>query len=209
MNKVLIRILGKTLILPFRVQLAQIGGAYKPYLRILDTAELARFNLRGLTPEMFCVNIADQVNMRGLLSGVVENEQQIAVARWLIDADEYQAALQIKPDHYYWQARLAQLDGYIASLDDEFIEFEMRAVVADYGVRLTVVTANIGDKIAPYLCYQFDTYRADEWQGIAPAEGFLATLRDHLAQMLHAIANAGVVLTAIIDETDYAGSAPC
>ncbi|MBZ0092958.1 MAG: hypothetical protein K8F27_12160, partial [Sulfuricellaceae bacterium] len=56
---------------------------YLKYQAVIDQlADLSRFDLRGLTPEMFCVNISDAVNIRGVLSGNVENEQQIFVARW-------------------------------------------------------------------------------------------------------------------------------
>ncbi len=213
LNKVLVRILGKTLILPFQMMLGQLRPdlTYQPYIRVLPTADLARFNLRGLTPEMFCVNIADQVNVRGLLSGVVDNEQQVLVAQWLIDEDEYRAALQVKPDHTYWLARLAQLDGYVATLDDEFVELEMRvmpgAADSGYGYRLTVVTADIGDKVAPYASYQFDSYVENDWQGIAPAAEYLPELRQYLAQTVQQIADAGVILTTVFDETDYVGVA--
>jgi hypothetical protein len=208
LNKVLIRILGKTLILPFQVRLsaARSTVAALSYIQIFPTADLARFNLRGLTPEMFCVNIADQVNVRGFLSGTVENEQQILVAQWLIDEDEYRAALQVKPDHAYWLARLAQINGYLPSHDEEFIEIEHR-VDGIHGYRLTVVTADIGDKVAPYASYQFDSYQAHEWQGLVPDDQYLSELRQHLADTLQNIAQEGVKLTAVFDETDYAGVA--
>ncbi|WP_162085218.1 hypothetical protein [Sulfuriferula nivalis] len=208
MNKVLVRILGKTLILPFQMRLSTARSAIAalPYVQIFPTADLARFNLRGLTPEMFCVNIADQINVRGLLSGTVENEQQILVAQWLIDEDEYRAALQVKPDHAYWVARLAQIHGYLPTLDEEFVEIE-QLVDGVHGYRLTVVTADIGDKIAPYASYQFDSYQAHEWLGLVPDNQYLSELRLHLADTLQNIAQAGVKLTAVFDETDYAGVA--
>ncbi|MEQ1668920.1 MAG: hypothetical protein ABL868_10740, partial [Sulfuriferula sp.] len=207
------RILGKTLILPFHMQLGLVraDATCQPYIRVLATADLARFNLRGLTPEMFCVNIADQVNVRGYLSGIVENEQQIQVAQWLIDEDEYHAALQVRPSHQHWVAWLAQVDGYVADIDEEFIEFECHSLpVANdsgCGYRLTVVSADIGDKIAPYASYQFDSYANKDWQYAALAAENLPALRKALAQTLQQIADAGVVLTAIFDETDYAGIA--
>ncbi|BBP01437.1 hypothetical protein SFSGTM_21450 [Sulfuriferula nivalis] len=204
----LVRILGKTLILPFQMRLSTARSAIAalPYVQIFPTADLARFNLRGLTPEMFCVNIADQINVRGLLSGTVENEQQILVAQWLIDEDEYRAALQVKPDHAYWVARLAQIHGYLPTLDEEFVEIE-QLVDGVHGYRLTVVTADIGDKIAPYASYQFDSYQAHEWLGLVPDNQYLSELRLHLADTLQNIAQAGVKLTAVFDETDYAGVA--
>jgi hypothetical protein len=208
LNKVLIRIAGKTLILPFQVLLGQLraDAQYQPYVRVLATPDLARFNLRGLTPEMFCVNIADQVNVRGFLSGTVESEQQVPVAQWLIDEEEYHAALQVQPDHDYWVARLAQLDGYVAA-EEEFIEFGIRLTGKGYGYQLTVVTADIGDKVAPYASYQFDSFDENEWLGITPDARYLPELRQQLAITLQAIADAGVKLTAVFDETDYAGVA--
>ena len=210
MNKVLIRILGKTLILPFQMQLALMhtSATCQPYIRVLATADLARFNLLGLTPEMFCVNIADQVNVRGYLSGIVENEQQVLVAQWLIDEDEYHAALQIRPSHQHWVVWLTQVDGYVAGTDEEFIEFECRSLPltddSGYGYRLTVVSVDIGGNIAPYASYQFDSYAGNDWQYIAPAVEILPALRKALTQTLQEIANAGVILTTVFDETDYA-----
>lgn len=208
LNNVLIRIAGKTLILPFQVLLGQLrlDAQYQPYIRVSATADLARFNLRGLTPEMFCVNITDQVNVRGFLSGTVENEQQVPVAQWLIDAEEYHAALQVRPNHDYWVARLVQLDGYVAA-EEEFIEFGVRLTGKKYGYQLTVVTADIGDKVAPYASYQFDSFDENEWLGIAPDARYLPELRQQLAKTLQTITDAGVKLTAVFDETDYVGSA--
>ncbi|MBZ0092942.1 MAG: hypothetical protein K8F27_12080, partial [Sulfuricellaceae bacterium] len=84
MKKVLISIQGKTLILHYQVNPAPVRNCScrASYITVLPPADLSRFDLRGLTPEMFCVNISDAVNIRGVLSGNVENEQQIFVARW-------------------------------------------------------------------------------------------------------------------------------
>ena len=95
MNKILITIQGRTLILYYQIKrsLAHKSTGSANYIHVLPSAELTRFNLKGLTPEMFCVNIADMVNIRGLYTGQVENERQISVAKWEINYEEY---LQIK-----------------------------------------------------------------------------------------------------------------
>ena len=66
LNKILITIQGRTLILYYQIRQRPLAMGAKPvqYIAVLPAPELARFNLKGLTPEMFCVNIADMVNIR-------------------------------------------------------------------------------------------------------------------------------------------------
>jgi hypothetical protein len=87
LNKLLITIQGRTLILYYQVKQGMVRNntAHKSYIEVLPSDELARFDLKGLTPDMFCVNIADMVNIRGLFSGQVENEKQLPVARWQLN----------------------------------------------------------------------------------------------------------------------------
>lgn len=211
MKKVLITIQGKTLILQYQVQpgLMRKGIGWKPYIQVLPSAELAGFNLRGLTPDMFCVNISDRVNVRRQLSGVVENEQQQPVARWEIDEDDYRAALNVKLTHTQIVGLLTPLPGFVEEIDEEFIEFEQRVIPYSAeagtasGYRLTIVTTNIGEKVAPFAYYQLDIHTEDGWQGYAPPTAQHERIRRALAVQLHAIADAGVQLTQVDDATDY------
>ena len=211
MQKILITIQGRTLILQYQVKsgLIRNGTGWKPYIQVLPSAELERFNLHGLTPDMFCVNIADMVNVRSWLSGVVENEQQLPVARWQIDTEDYRQALSsCRLSHPQIVDLLRGLPGYVGEFDAEFIEFE--AVLADQqgniainGYRLTIVTQNIGNKIAPYASYNLDVCSGDEWQGYPPPDQDHEVLRVALTLSLAAISAAGVMVTQVYDATDY------
>ena len=216
MKKILITIQGKTLILHYQVKhgLVRKGSGWATYIEVLPSAELARFDLKGLTPEMFCVNISDMVNIRGLFSGQVENERQVPVARWEINHEDYLQATSTqaaKLTHLQIVDLLASLPGYIQESDDQFIDFE-ESVVPDEtgepatfsGYRLTIVTEDIDDKVAPYAYYNLDTHTPDGWQGYPPPQADYEPIRTALANKLQAIREAGVQLTQVDDETDYA-----
>ena len=210
-QKILITIQGRTLILQYQVKsgLIRNGAGWKPYIQVMPSAELGRFNLRGLTPDMFCVNIADMVNVRSWLSGVVENEQQLPVARWQIDTEDYRQALSsCRLSHSQIVDLLRGLPGYVGEFDDEFIEFEavladQQGNVASNGYRLTIVTQDIGDKIAPYASYNLDVCNGDQWQGYPPPDQDHEALRIALTLSLAAISAAGVMVTQVYDATDY------
>lgn len=210
MQKILIYIQGNTLILTYQVKsgLVRNGSGWEPYIQVQSSPELSRFDLRGLTPDMFCTNIADTVNVRGKLSGVVENEQQLPVAQWKIDRGDYRQALSACTlNHRQMVALLETLPDYVTESDDEFIEFE--GVLASHndgvasGYRLTVVTRNIGARNAPYASYSLDTFQDGVWQAIAPPETDHAALRALLELRLNSIIDAGVALTQADDVTDY------
>ena len=158
---------------------------------------------------MFCINIADMVNVRGRLSGVVENEQQLPVAQWKINREDYRHALaSCTMSHAQMVALLSSLPGYVADFDDEFIEFEAKLAPQETndvasGYRLTIVTQNIGDKIAPYASYNLDLFIADAWQGYPPPASDHEALRTMLALCLQAISDAGVPIMQVYDNTDY------
>jgi len=216
LKKILITIQGKTLILHYQVKhgLVRKGSGQASYIQVLPSAELARFDLKGLTPEMFCVNISDMVNIRGLFSGQVENERQVPVARWEINPEDYlqaTSAQAAKLTHLQIVDLLSSLLGYIQETDNQFIDFEERVVPhgtgepdAFSGYRLTIVTEDIEDKIAPYADYNLDTHTPEGWQGYPPPQADYAPIRTALANKLQAIRDAGVQLTQVYDETDYA-----
>lgn len=216
MKKILVKLQGKTLILPYQVKTGRThdGAGWAAYIVVPPSGELARFDLKGLTPEMFCVNIADLVNHRRQFSGTVENERQAAVARWEMDEEEYRLAARImpvKPAHRQIADLLAALPGYLRESDGQFIDFEESVVALETegeppfgGYRLTVVTEDIGDKIAPYAYYVLDTRDAKGWSDIPPPPAHHEALRDALAKQLQAIAAAGVALGEVYDQTDYA-----
>ncbi|GEM_PF-2999187 len=216
LKKILITIQGKTLILHYQVKhgLVRKGSGWATYIEVLPSAELARFDLKGLTPEMFCVNISDMVNIRGLFSGQVENERQVPVARWEINHEDYlqvtstQAA---KLTHSQIVDLLASLPGYIQETDSQFIDFEGRIIPHETGepatfsgYRLTIVTEDIDDKVAPYAYYNLDTLTREEWQGYPPPQADYEPIRTALENKLQTIREAGVQLTQVDDETDYA-----
>jgi hypothetical protein len=211
LKKILVKIQGKTLILPYRIRPAPPGGS--AYITVPPSDELARFNLKGLTPEMFCVNIADMVNIRRQFSGTVENEQQAAVARWEMNEEEYRLAtsfVTVKPTHRQIVELLAELPGYIQESDGQFIDFEESVIAFEKtgeplfsGYRLTIVTEDIGDRIAPYAYYVLDTRTTAGWRDIPPPEAHHEALRAALAKLLQAIAAAGVMLSEVYDQTDY------
>ncbi|MHB1677141.1 MAG: hypothetical protein ACYCSS_06355 [Sulfuriferula sp.] len=211
LQKILITLQGNTLILPYQVKsgLVRNGTGWEPYIQVLPSSELSRFDLRGLTPDMFCTNIADMVNVRGRLSGVVENEQQLPVARWKIHQEDYRHALaSCTLSHAQMVDLLSPLPSYVAEFDDEFIEFEAKLAPQEgndavSGYRLTVVTQDIGDRIAPYASYNLDTFFADAWQGYPPREEDHEALRAILTVCLKAIGDAGVPIMQVYDATDY------
>ncbi len=216
MKKTLITIQGKTLILHYQVKhgLARKGSGWASYIEVLPSSELARFDLKGLTPEMFCVNISDMVNIRGLFSGQVENERQVAVARWEMNHEDYLLAtssLAAKLTHLQIVDLLASLPGYLQETNDQFIDFEDRVVPHETGghatfsgYRLTIVTEDIEDKVAPYAYYNLDTHTPEGWQGYPPPQADYEPIRIALANQLQAIRETGVPLTQVDDETDYA-----
>ena len=216
MKKILIIIQGKTLILHYQVKPGAVrkGSGWATYISVLPSAELSRFDLKGLTPEMFCVNISDMVNIRGLHSGVVENERQIPVARWEINEEDYLDAisnLTVKLTHLQSVNLLEPLPGYVQESDGQFIDFEDIVVPlstgerdAFGGYRLTIVTEDIGDKVAPYAYYTLDVHTPDGWQGTLPPPADYEPIRSALTDKLRAIGEAGVHISQAYDETDYA-----
>jgi hypothetical protein len=216
LKKILITIQGKTLILHYQVKhgLVRKGSGWASYIEVLPSSELARFDLKGLTPEMFCVNISDMVNIRGLLSGQVENERQVPVARWEINHDEYLDATstqEAKLTHPQIVNLLASLPGYIQETDNQFIDFEENVIPHETGgpatfsgYRLTIVTEDIDDKVAPYAYYNLDTLTPEGWQGYPPPQADYEPIRTALENQLQSIREAGVQLTQVDDETDYA-----
>ena len=218
MKKVLVAIQGKTLILHYQVKTGPVrhGSGWEPYIDVLPSAELTRFNLKGLSPEMFCVNISDMVNIRGLFAAYVENEQQIPVARWEINQEDYLNAissLRVKLTHLQIVNLVKSLPGYIQEADNQFVDFEERIVPHEAGehapfsgYRLTIVTEDIGDKTAPYAYYNLDIHTAEGWQDQLPPQADHESLRIAITDKLQAIRAAGVPIAQVYDETDYAAA---
>ena len=216
MKKILITLQGRTLILYYQVKhrLAFKNAGLAAYIEVLPSSELARFDLKGLTPDMFCVNISDMVNIRGLYAGQVENERQVAVARWEMNQEEYMQALSAPAtnlSHQQIAALLAFLPGYMQESDDQYIDFEERIVAhtsaennTNSGYRLTIVTENIEGMISSHAYYNLDTHSAEGWQGILPPLADYEAIQTALANKLQAIRDSGVVIAQVSDETDYA-----
>jgi len=218
LKKILVRIQGKTLILHYQVKpgLVRNGAGWATYIEVLPSSDLARFDLKGLTPEMFCVNISDMVNIRGWFSGAVENEQQIAVAHWEMNEEAYlqeMSNLTAKLTHLQIVNCLETLPGYVQALDNQFIDFEAGVVphgageqARFSGYRLTIVTEDMGNKVAPYAFYNLDTRTAQGWQGIPPPFADHEVVRTALANQLQAIIDSRVAVSQVYDETDYAAA---
>lgn len=216
MKKILITIQGRTLILHYQIKhgLARKDAGLPAYIEVLPSAELARFDLKGLTPEMFCVNISDMVNIRGLFSGQVENERQLPVARWTLNHEEYLQAINVPAEnltHRQIVELLAPLPGFIQETDNQYIEFEESVVshknaepATFSGYRLTIASEDIEGSITTNAYYSLDTRTPQGWQGTPPPAADYAAIRIALANKLQAIRDAGVQLTQAYDETDYA-----
>jgi hypothetical protein len=216
LKKILITIQGRTLILYYQVKhrLALKGTGLASYIEVLPSSELDRFDLKGLTPEMFCVNISDMVNIRGLHSGQVENERQIPLARWELNPEEYKQALSAPASnlsHQQIAGLLASLPGYIQESGEQDIDFEENIVPhasaeknTFSGYRLTIVTENIEGSNTTYAYYSLDTRSAQGWLGTPPPPADYEAIRTALANKLQSIRDAGIQITQVFDETDYA-----
>jgi hypothetical protein len=217
LNKILITIQGRTLILYYQVKhgLAPRGAGRTGYIEVLPSDELAKFDLKGLTPEMFCVNISDMVNIRGLFAGQVENERQIPVARWVLNHEEYYLQMTSAPvqnlTHLQIVGLLAPLPGYVQETGDQYIDFEENVVphrdgerTTFSGYRLSIATEDIEGNVSSSAYYSLDTRTPQGWQGTPPPQADYETIRIALANKLQAIRDAGVQLVEVYDETDYA-----
>jgi hypothetical protein len=216
LNKILITIQGRTLILHYQIKqgLERKGSGWANYIQVLPSSELARFNLKGLTPEMFCMNISDMVNIRGLYSGQVENERQLAVAKWEINYDEFlqlKSSVATQLSHPQIVSLLASMPGYIQETDNQYIEFEERVVSheldgnATYsGYRLPLMTEEVEGDITTRAYYYLDNHTPEGWQDSLPPPADYEPIQAALANRLQGIRDAGVQITTVSDETDYA-----
>jgi len=215
LNKILITIQGRTLILYYQIKhgLKNTSTGFTAYIAVLPSDELSRFDLKGLTPEMFCVNIADMVNVRGMYSGQVENERQIPVAKWDMNYEEYLQMRSSQPTNLTHQqivTLLAPLPGFVKESDKQYIDFEERVVShtkegqsAYSGYRLTIVTEDIEGDISTYAYFSLDTATDEGWQDTTPPQADWEAIKSELDKKLQAIREAGVTLIQVQDETDY------
>jgi hypothetical protein len=215
LNKILVTIQGKTLIVYYRIRsgLSHNNTRSASYIEVLPNADLAKCNLQGLTPEMFCVNIADMVNIRGLYTGTVENERQLAVAKWSLNYDEY---LHLKNtaapplSHAQLAVLLSSMPGYVRTADEHYIEFEASVIPHSAaqnsysGYRLSLMTEEIAEQITTRAYYYLDTHTASGWQDTPPLAQERAAIQAAVQQKLQEIRDVGVQLASVRDETDYA-----
>lgn len=216
MNKILITIQGRTLILYYQVKHSSARNHCDrtSYIEVSPSDELAKFDLKGLTPEMFCVNIADMVNIRGMYSGKVENERQLSVARWAMSKEEYKQAMSALADNLTHQQTvdlLVSLPGYIRETDQQYIDFEESVVLRETsgqaiysGYRLTIATEEIEGSVSTYAYYSLVTRSRQGWQDIPPPQADFQVIQNAIEHKLQAIRDTGVQITQIYDETDYA-----
>ncbi len=216
MNKILITIQGRTLILYYQIKLGleRKGDGWSNYIEVLPTAELTRFNLKGLTPEMFCVNISDMVNIRSLYRGQVENERQIDVAKWELNYDEFlqlKSGINTRLTHKQIVKILSSMPGYLQETDNQYIDFEERVVpyktglgTAFSGYRLSIMTEDIEGDISTSAYYYLDTHKHEGWQDTPPPQSDCEVVKIALVNKLQCIREAGVQILSVNDETDYA-----
>ena len=206
MKKVLIAIQGQSLILQYQVKpgLIRNGSGWNTYIEVLPSTELSRFNLKGLTPEMFCVNISDMVNIRKIFEGSIENEKQLPVAQYTINHDDYLHAVSniaSQLTHLQVVNLLESIADYTQEWDSQFVDFEEIVIPQPSktpntfsGYHLTIVTEDMGDKAAPYAFYNLDTHTQEGWQGYPPPPSDYEPVRIALMHKLQAIQEAGVHL---------------
>ena len=216
MNKILITIQGRTLILYYQIKLGleRKGDGWSNYIEVLPTSELTRFNLKGLTPEMFCVNISDMVNIRSLYRGQVENERQIDVAKWELNYDEFlqlKSGVNTQLTHKQIVKILSSMPGYLQETDSQYIDFEERVVphktgadTAFSGYRLSIMTEDIEGHISSSAYYYLDTHKPEGWQDTPPPQSDYELVKIALTNKLQRIREAGVQILSLNDETDYA-----
>lgn len=211
LNKISLFLQGRPLILHYQVRQNKPG--LPAYIEVTPSAELSEFNLKGLTPEMFCVNIADMVNLRRIFAGVVENEKQLAVARWSIDHQEYLEAIRRPPSLTQRQIadRLAAIPGFIPSEDQQYADFEAclspktaHPSTKSYGYRLTILTEQLNEQTQSRAYYYLDTRRDSVWLDKVPPCELQDTIRQAVRHKLTEISEAGINLQSIEDQTDYA-----
>ena len=120
------------------------------------------------------------VNMRGLYSGVVENERQLPVARWSMNRDEYLEVTKAqakKLTHQQIVALLSLLPNFARETENHYIDFE-ECVISHInedkpthsGYRLTIVTEETETGINSYAYFTFDSYTPEGWQGTLPPQ---------------------------------------
>ena len=215
LNKILITIQGRTLILNYQVKqgIKRTDAGSNNYIQVLPSAELSRYSLKGLTPEMFCVNIADMVNIRGMYSGQVENEKQIPVAKWAINREEFlqiKSVLAAQLSHKAIVQLLAAMPEYTRESDDQYIDFEERIVpyqsgdqTGFSGFRLALMTEEIEGTINTHAYYYLDIHTQEGWQDTPPPPEHIAAVQGALENRLRSIREAGVNISKVNDETDY------
>lgn len=187
---------------------------YTGYVQVLPSDELYNFDLKGLSPEMFCVNISDMINIHKISTGIVENEKQIPVARWNMNYDEFLQAKtpQTLPlTHQQVATLLKKINGYVGETDNQYIDFEERVVNSSVdglslcsGYRLTIATEDIEGQISTDAFYSLDTCTEAGWSGAPPPTSDFEIIRAALENKLQAIRKTGVHIGLQIDETDYA-----
>lgn len=215
MNKILVTIQGRTLILHYQIKpaLVSANSKFPAYIEVFPSDELLRFDLKGLTPEMFCVNIADMVNNKGLFQGQVENERQIPVARWSMNQEEYLEAINQPLTQQEVIEILKSMPDYVQESNNQFIDFAQIIVKHSNaeepsfsGYRLTIMIENIDGEIISTAHYNLDTRITETWQGKLPAQSDFDQIHVAIDKKLQVIRDAGIKISRIYDETDYSVS---
>lgn len=218
LNKIAIFLQGRPLILHYQVR--QSAPGLPAYIEVIPSADLLEFDLKGLTPDMFCVNIADMVNLRKTFAGTVENEKQIAVAHWAINHEEYLDAIQrptITLTHQQIAARLAAIPGFAQALElahtsgEQYVDFEVclsrsgdGKTAVSCGYKLTIISELTDGMLQSRAYYYLDTCSESGWLDKIPPLNEHPALRQAIEQKLTEIRQAGIILQSVEDHTDYA-----
>lgn len=158
---------------------------------------------------MFCVNIADLVNMRGIFHGQVENERQIPVALWTMNREEYlEATKQVVTNltHQQIVQTLSLMPGYVQETDNQYIDFEECVVthttcdnITCSGYQLTIMTENINGDIQTYAYFKLNMITEGIWLDCIPAASDFEAIRSAVDKKLQAINDSGVKLSSAYD----------
>lgn len=203
------------MILYYQIKYGKTHSASKlsPYITVNPVEALSNFDLKGLSPEMFCMNLADMVNMQGLFKGNIENEHQSPVAHWTMSQDEYLEAIRQTGktlSHQQIVPILSSMPDYVRESNNQYIDFEACAIThaksdnkTCSGYKLTIMTEDLDGEIHSYAYFNFDTRSEAGWLNLIPPSSEIEELQNAVNRKLQSIKEAGVEIARIYDETDY------
>ncbi len=211
LNKILVQIQGRTLILFYKVN--RLRPEIPAYIEVLPSPELGFFNLKGLSPEMFCINLADMVNIHGKYAGTIENEKQVPVAKWAVNYDEIRQALREPHIPALTMSvavnRLKSIPGLV-NQEKEYFDYQDFITWQDQtepglqaGYRLTIVLEEIECHPEIYGYYFLGMHDGHTWANEIPPLSSRPALHEMIANKMDEIRHCGLSISTIRDETAY------